>query len=249
MSKWAYKDEKRCEEISAFAAAQLNHNNRYYCLNPKCNAFMYVSNLNGLSNPYFKAKPTQPHITGCEYAKTTGQHYTFNEKSFNYEVALGNLCKPDSLHKSTTSTIARSDSIRHQASNKKSFPTLYEIYTFLKSRNTKSVINGRTIASMLADNRSIYYYKNGIRKNKIVELKYCKYNTDKLSIIFTYPFEEKKFYIEAIFNDKELFKSINRELYNNSQSIIVIAGNFNYNKSTRNYDIEIINKKQICLVK
>ena len=254
MSDWAYKDKTRLERISAYAAAKLNHNLDYYCPNPKCNAVMHIVCHHGLNRPYFRAKPSMPHIDGCAFAKSSGQIDDYIEKSFNYSSAIQNLLKPSASRKLNSEPAKDTNKYDETELNEKPLKTLREMYSCFKKLDPQDCYNGMKIASMLADTRSYSYYRKGISGEKIVELKYLNYYPDKKTINFKYPADfdkaanRKILFVKAVFEDETLFKTINKTLYNNREGIIVMAGIFKYNSETNSFNTCAISKKQFYIV-
>ena len=85
MSKYAYRDEMRTDEIPAKDAQKTDRNTRFYCPNPKCDAHLYIASVNGSVSAYFTANDEKhPHIDGCDFyeknTKITAENFHGEEK-------------------------------------------------------------------------------------------------------------------------------------------------------------------------
>ena len=251
MSKYAYRDEMRTDEIPAKDAQKTDRNTRFYCPNPKCDAHLYIASVNGSVSAYFTANDEKhPHIDGCDfYEKNTNFIPSrFKEEEFDFEAALMQLTIPkkstskESLGKVTLGT-----------SSLKPPHTIRQIYSMCKAYSYKDKYNKIRIGEILLDHRSFDMYKKGVFGWHLIE-GYCKpyYYNDKT--------EPKEMYLMLSkydltyssilrYADLNLFKEISQMLYNNRDKKIVVSAKWERAKDYNSFAGKITSKQQILVVK
>lgn len=258
MSFWAYKDISHINSISAEEAKTEDKSINYFCPNPNCPAIMHISHCDGISKARFRALPSHPHIESCEYHRGGYQEDQFEEKSFNFNNALQNLMSNNSLQHQNSKIKNNTNNLSNSHNNNiKALKTLNEIYNVFKAKPINSEYNGIPIISMLADERSSFFYTKGIWGYKIVEtnyVSYYKYNNDlneiKYIICLKYCTHIITHYITLVFNDSKTSKNIQNLLYNNKNKKIIIAANFNTNNTNGAIKITatINSERQIIII-
>lgn len=259
MSSWAYKDILRTNSITAEEAKMANKDTNYFCPNADCSAIMHISHCYGVSKARFRSLTSHPHIENCPYQRKGYQKDLFDEKKFDFDSAIENLM---SVNGSTKTNINiqehRNKFFRHTKNKKKALSTLNEIYNVLKIEAIDNEYNGVTVKSMLADDRSAFFYTKGIWGYKIVETKYVRYYKDtkcmgenKYVICLKYPYSKVANHIILTFDKPKLSKNVQNLLYNNQNKKIIVAAYFISSKDKNDalrISTRITSEKQIILI-
>lgn len=178
MSMYAYTGIARIDEEKVIANAIMDRTKgiRYYGLNPKCNAKMYLKSYDGERNSFFAASGKPGHIEYCPY----GSDNTFNldivnEEEFNAEFAISNLMNPlensKILIENKKITINKVKESKEKADKENIPHTIKQIYDMCKSYDCNTIFNNQTIGQILIDCRSIYMFSRGIFGYWVIEAK------------------------------------------------------------------------------
>lgn len=247
MAMYVYKDDIRTEILLARNAQKKDKNIRFYCPNPKCNAHMYIRNMDGVAASYFAANPSHRHIEGCYGSSKGFNPNNYDEDKFEFDNALL------ALTTSSKPQIKKITPGEHGTgpSNSKALRTMQQIYSMCKSHDSSDTYNKITIGQMLLDNRSIYMYPKGVFGWRIIEGK-CKrpnfYNSTKneISLIISGDGKEYTFILE--FDDESLFKEIKNVIFPNRDYLIAIAGNWRSSGIFNVFCTTFSSKKQYKIV-
>ena len=240
MSNIACKDENRSTIIYAEIAKEKNVDAKYYCPNKECDARLKICSINGLMRPHFRADREHKHIENCPYGSnivSNTDYYKYNENMLYINNQRNN------------NRNVGNNEINNNPDNSKPISTIKQIYAMCKNTNVRDKYVNIEIYKMLVDNRSMFFYINGIFGNKIVECKirgeyfYCK---EKQEIYL----HVKNYKLVLHFNDNELFNSIKHTIWNNKSKTIIVAGNWKkiQNNNVITCHTTIITKKQIGIV-
>ena len=251
MSNIACKDENRSTIIYAEIAKEKNVDAEYYCPNKECDARLKICSINGLMRPHFRADREHKHIENCPYGSnivSNTDYYKYNQEKFDFNNAIENMLHINNQR--NNNGYIENDEINNNSDNSKPISTIKQIYAMCKNTNVRDKYVNIEIYKMLVDNRSMFFYINGIFGNKIVECKirgeyfYCK---EKQEIYL----HVKKYKLVLHFNDNELFNSIKHTIWNNKSKTIIVAGNWKkiQNNNVITCHTTIITKKQIGIIK
>lgn len=247
---YVYKNAARTNLLFAKNAKNQDKGVRFYCPNPKCDAHMYISNIDGVSASYFRATRSHKHTEGCPYGISNGfDPNKYNEKSFEFDNALMSLMSPSPPQSKSISPREHGNGIVIPKPPR----TIRQIYSMCKSHEYSDRYNGQTIGKMLLDNRSIHMYPKGVFGWKIIEAK-CKrpnfYDSDKMEISLVVAFIEKNDYTFVLkFDDEKLFKEIKNIIFSNKNYLIIVAGQW-YSTGTYNvFQTTFSSKKQLSIIK
>lgn len=255
MVNFAYKDKARLEKdkLEANKAKISDKGVEFYCPNHSCNAKLTIRSLG--DDAYFAAKKTAPHVCGCPYKSINGNYHKYDEKMFDFDILINDLCA-QSLTSNHTSTQHPTSHSKTSSSSEGAIRTLRLLHSMCKDKNIDDTYNNQVIGRMLLDDRSITKYHNrGIWNNKIVECISERYNLDKKEIWLSAPITTSTYKIILIFNDKNLYEKIKNRIWKNSpthnfQNVgMVVAGNWSkYLDKINHFKTEITSEKQIILL-
>ena len=256
MVNFAYKDKARLEKdkLEANKAKISDKGVEFYCPNHSCNAKLTIRSLG--DDAYFAAKKTAPHVCGCPYKSINGNYHKYDEKMFDFDILINDLCA-QSLTSNHTSTQHPTSHSKTSSSSEGAIKTLRLLHSMCKDKNIDDTYNNQVIGRMLLDDRSITKYHNrGIWNNKIVECISERYNLDKKEIWLSAPITTSTYKIILIFNDKNLYEKIKNRIWKNSpthnfQNVgMVVAGNWSkyLDKINNHFKTEITSEKQIILL-
>lgn len=251
MSNIACKDENRSTIIYAEIAKEKNVDAEYYCPNKECDARLKICSIDGLMRPHFRADREHKHIENCPYGSnivSNTDYYKYNQEKFDFNNAIENMLHINNQR--NNNGYIENDEINNNSDNSKPISTIKQIYAMCKNTNVRDKYVNIEIYKMLVDNRSMFFYINGIFGNKIVECKvrgeyfYCK---EKQEIYL----HVKNYKLVLHFNDNELFNSIKRTIWNNKSKTIIVAGNWKkiQNDNVINCHTTIVTRKQIGIIK
>lgn len=250
MSNIACKDENRSTIIYAEIAKEKNIDAEYYCPNKECDARLKICSIDGLMRPHFRADREHKHIENCPYGSnivSNTDYYKYNQEKFDFDNAIENMLHINNQRNNNRNV--GNNEINNNPDNSKPISTIKQIYAMCKNINVIDKYANIEIYKMLVDNRSMFFYINGIFGNKIVECKirgeyfYCK---EKQEIYL----HVKNYKLVLYFNDNELFNSIKHTIWNNKRKTIIVAGNWKkiQNNNVITCHTTIITKKQIGIV-
>lgn len=251
MSMYAYKDAARTQDISAKEAQVQDKGTRFYCPNPLCDAHLYIANLDGLRSPYFTAnRKEHPHVEDCDCRKAAKvfSPNNFKEEGFVLEDVISELMQ---IEEDSTGGVAPHKS-HSQGSITPQVPhTISQIYWMCKTYSCRDTYNSIPIGMILLDKRSFYMYSKGVFGHHLIEA-YCKsryFDPEGFGIIFLELSHEETTYSFVLeFQDKVLFRSVERRLRNNRNRRIVIAGRWSKYSKYNFFSTLITSKKQITVI-
>ena len=250
MSNIACKDENRSTIIYAEIAKEKNVDAEYYCPNKECNARLKICSIDGLMRPHFRADREHKHIENCPYGSSIiskTDYYKYNQEKFDFDNAIENMLHINNQRNNNRNV--GNNEINNNPDNSKPISTIKQIYAMCKNTNVRDKYVNIEIYKMLVDNRSMFFYINGIFGNKIVECKvrgeyfYCK---EKQEIYL----HVKNYKLVLHFNDNESFNSIKHTIWNNKSKTIIVAGNWKKIQTDNviTCHTTIVTKKQIGIV-
>ena len=94
-------------------------------------------------------------------------------------------------------------------------------------------------------------YPKGCFGNKIIEATVGKifYDDERKEVYLTSPINSKKYTFVLSFLDKDNYKEIRSEIYNNMDKIIVIAGKWESSGKWNKFISKVYSKKQVAIIK
>lgn len=247
MASYAFKNKERTERIAASEAVYLDHGFNYYCPNPACNARMHIVQA---SVPYFAANQAAPHIEHCFYAsKSAFDPGKYDENSFD----LGAVIRSLFAEGSPTSKTSVKQYKEHEHSCGLPIKTLRVLYDMCKSKGIDQLYNGFPINKIIYDSRCQGELSQTINGFRIVECEAIKgklYDKDQLSISLRAPATSpQNGTFVLLFNDKNLFWERQNLIFSNRDKIIIVAGMWESGADARTRYTQVINKKQIIVIK
>lgn len=247
MSMYVFKDSERREKLSVKDATERDKGVRYFCPNPRCDARMFLWNLEGESKSFFRASGTPGHVENCPF----GSDNTYNpnnvkEEGFDSDDAIARLMIGGNIQ---TGTGGSSD--KHGSGEIKEIVphTIGQIYDMCKAHYCKDTFNGQVIGQILVDGRSIYMYPKGIYGYRLIEARCRTRLYDRASIFLETPVNTVKYQLELRIKDAELFREIRDLLYANRDHVVVVAGKWEASGTYNCFVTEFNNKKQIKVTK
>ncbi|WP_454960960.1 hypothetical protein [Capnocytophaga leadbetteri] len=251
MSNIACKKEDRNTIIYAEIAKEENIDTEYYCPNNECDARLKIYSRNGLMRPHFRADREHKHIENCPYGSniiSKTDYYKYNQEKFDFDRAIENMFHINNQRNNNENI--ENDEINNNPDNSKPISTIKQIYAMCKNTNVRDKYANIEICKMLVDNRSMFFYINGIFGNKIVE---CKvrggyYYSKEKQEVYLY-IENYKLVLH--FNDNRLFDSIKRTIWNNKSKTIIVAGNWKkiQKDNVITCHTTIVTRKQLGIIK
>ena len=220
MSNIACEEEDRSTIIYAEIAKEENVDTEYYCPNKECNARLKICSIDGLMRPHFRADREHKHIENCPYGSnivSNTDYYKYNQEKFDFDRAIENMFHINNQRNNNGNI--ENDEINNNPDNSKPISTIKQIYAMCKNTNVMDKYANIEICKMLVDNRSMFFYINGIFGNKIVECKVRgRYYSKEKQEVYLY-IENYKLVLH--FNDYELFDSIIHTIWNNRSKTII----------------------------
>ncbi|MGZ0042356.1 hypothetical protein [Paenibacillus polymyxa] len=249
MAMYAYKDAARTVKILARDAQKQDKSNRYYCPNHKCDAHMFIRNIEGVSASYFGAIHSHGHINNCPHGASNGFNLNdYDEDTFEFDNALLALTMPG------MSQTKKELPGEHGSGNAKASPprTIRQIYSMCKAHDCSDTYNGVKIGKMLLDNRSVYMYPKGVFGWRIIEAK-CKrphfYDSVKKEISLIASTDEEEYTFILKFESEKLFKEIKNVIFSNRECFTVVAGRWSSSGTFNVFCTTLSSKKQLAIIK
>ena len=259
MADYAYKDSARKQRIYADDIHIMNYKGiRCWCKNTKCDAHMYIVKPENPHESFFRASKKVKHSGACGSECNHFNKNEFDESGFYFPDVLRNL-------EYSTSTTMRTSIANTKLSsnilseNKKTVTTIRQIYTMCTNTPIDDSYGGIVIKDILADERSFYFYTNGIEGYKLVECNYYRYDRTALTIWMNYPcyfvYPATRYYVQLEFADQELYNKMLPRIYDTKHNgIIIVSGNWkitNISKFAKpiKSKCKIYSEKQIAVIK
>lgn len=254
MASYSFKDYKRTECLYASDAIIEDRNKTFYCPNPYCDAHMHICAMDGSKRAYFRATEEQfQHIDNCPYSsKAIGFNSNeYDEEMFQFDNAINNLLNTAREQRRPV------NQGEHPEGEVRRHPprTLNQIYAMCKSYEVHHRYGDKEIGEMLLDNRSLFKYSKGCFGIRIIEAQADNffYSKEKLQIYLTAPLKSEynsNYYSFILqFQNKDVFKKIKNEIYNNRNNIIVIAGEWKKSEKYNCFISNVNNSRQVYIVK
>ncbi|WP_300724269.1 hypothetical protein [Lactobacillus hominis] len=250
MSNYAFKNKNNNGQLmSPISANQAQTNNTsrfYYCPNAKCSAYLYVCSRHGSTSAYFAATHADHrHIPNCPYGHNIDfDEDKYDEQAFNYDSAFDHLITASTVtvqqHPNNSTARINNPTGTHP------IRTIRQIYCMCKSLDIHDTYNSIQIYEMLVDTRSIGIYNATIYGKRLIETtvpRYC-YNSTEQEIYL----ELNPYNITLKFDDFDLYSFMKNRIYENSDKLIVVAGDW---QQIAQYHIEtkIVSKKQVMVLR
>ena len=104
---------------------------------------------------------------------------------------------------------------------------------------------------MILDDRSKYRYPKGCFGNRVIEANVNGrlYNDEKKEVYLASPITSKKYTFILSFSDEDIYKKIRSEIYNNRDTIIVIAGKWASSGEYNKFTSKVNETKQVAIIK
>lgn len=252
MSNIAFIDKERTRRITAEEATKCNVGTRYYCLNNRCDAHLFVCSVNGMNKAHFRASLKEhKHIDKCPYASQQLRDFDINEYEenlFDFNRIIEAMFQNENQVNVYCQNQNRNNEINDEREKVKKINTILQLYAMCKSKNIRDKYGEFEIFKMLVDERSLFFYTKGIYGYKVIECNVKKYfyNSEKKEI---YLFIDN-YNLVLEFEDKALFENVKGSLYSNRDRLIIVAGNWQKQNCKNNtFYTKIITKKQMHILK
>lgn len=257
MPNYAFKDKNRTKIIYADSNDIMNYKQvRCYCRNPNCNAHMYIYNPEHPNKAFFKASGVPPHNGACGIALSNFKKTKYNESEFRFPDNFLYLLDAEDRNENVNINVNRNvnaDSATNADSVIiKPIRTLKELYNMLINTGIDDTYNNYHIRDIIADERTVDIYNNGIVGMKLVECNFYRYDENR--IIMNYPLYTPNNvlnHIELRFNDKSpLFnKVLNCVKGKKHDGVVIVFGNFIYDNENQISYVNITSLNQIAVIK
>ena len=171
MSLIAYSDPEKTKIVSAkyleLHGSNADTSARYFCPSPGCDASMIFARATEHRCAHFQALPSTPHSDGCIYNRLpTYDPGSYDEKNFDFRSFIDYLGR---LEKDMNQKAATHGLGQRPQTGKKPLSTLRLVYTMLKNHNPNDWVGGRSVKTMILDNRTFESNFDNFYGNCIVE--------------------------------------------------------------------------------
>ena len=171
MSLIAYSDPEKTKIVSAkyleLHGSNADTSARYFCPSPGCDASMIFARATEHRCAHFQALPSTPHSDGCIYNRLpTYDPGSYDEKNFDFRSFIDYLGR---LEKDMNQKVAAQGLEQRLQTGKKPLSTLRLVYTMLKNHNPNDWVGGRSVKTMILDNRTFESNFDNFYGNCIVE--------------------------------------------------------------------------------
>ncbi|MES5109599.1 hypothetical protein ABVC38_00395 [Lactobacillus iners] len=250
MAYYAFKNKDHLGNLTgkiyATQALQGDLNQPYYCPNPACDALLYICSAQGSRQPYFSANHADHrHIFRCAYGSDLNfDKNNYDENSFDYNTLFNNLTS-DNQKNNHRKNANQKGPTQHIATNIHPIRTIRQLYFMCKSSDIHDTYNGFKIWCMLLDSRSLPIYEHKTLTNCLIEttVSHPSYNNIKNEVYL----ELDSYTLTLNFNENKLFKSIKNTVFNNSDKLVIVAGDWQM-VAPDHYQTTIQTKKQIMVL-
>jgi hypothetical protein len=247
MAMYVFEDEKRTKKLKVKDAIKRDKGIRYFCPNPRCNARMFLWNVEGEKKSYFRASSNPKHTDHCPY----GSDNSYNPNNITEEGFVSDdviermMLEREKQQKHDNETNNQGNGIQGET-----FPhTIQQVYDMCKAYPCNNEFNGQTIGQILIDDRSIYMYPKGVFGYRLIEARSRKLLYKDTSIFLETPIGDMRYQLELKYKKPQLFKEIRELLYNNRNHVIVVAGKWESSGKFNCFATKFNSKKQIKVLK
>lgn len=216
------------------------HNDTFYCINPKCNCeYKYKSYNSNKINPHFCKLKSSQHVENCWgplVDSISNDVDCFDLSDFSSETLLKKL---------STSSITNHKQVASKPINSSErkigyIHTLRQLKDFCLLNDNETILDQNTmIKDVFCGRKTQFLYTRYVTGIKLVECQYHHYDKKDRSIYFTYPYKSKPLIkLQIVFNSKKCFYKIKNELFKNPDKIVYIFATFkdDYSNSAIIYD-------------
>lgn len=251
MANYAFIDEARTQKIYANDDNIMKYKSvRCYCKNPKCDAKMFIYMPEHKNSAYFKASGKPGHQGACGLSPYHFPKVNYIEEEFVFPQGLFSLLndKREGQHKGGKDGTGGG---KQGEIERRPLRGLKEVYAMLTNTDIDDTYNNYLIRDMIADERTLQYYRNGIRGYKVVECNFYKYFDEGLTITMNYPpFPNRKKSLELWFESKELYEKMKPRIKGkNHDGIVVVFGEWKISTTDVINYVSISSEKQIAVIK
>ena len=250
MANYAYRDKERRDIILASEALEENRDKSFYCPYPLCNSKLFVCAGDGSRKAYFRAtKSAYKHIANCPYANSSVvfDDNKFNQSDFLFENAMQDLLVANNSNPSNRNSKISS----YGKHDNHTLSTLKQIYSMCKQFPPNYSYGNEKIGRMILDDRTAYWYPNGVFGFKIIEscVKGRFYDNDKNEIYLVAPIANPNYHFILSIPDINLYRKIRNMVFENKDKFIIVAGEWKLSDFRHDYfKTTIYNKKQIAIL-
>ena len=173
MSLIAYSDPEKTKIVSAkyleLHSSDADTSARYFCPSPGCEASMIFVRATEHRCAHFQALPSGPHSDGCIYGRLSAYDSgNYDERNFNFRSFMDYL---GGLENDLNQKTADHSQGQRPQTGKKPLSTLRLVYTMLKNHAPNDLVGGRSVKTMLLDDRTFESNFDNFYGNRIVEAK------------------------------------------------------------------------------
>ena len=171
MSLIAYSDPEKTKIVSAkyleLHGSNADTSARYFCPSPGCDASMIFARATEHRCAHFQALPSAPHSDGCIYSCLPAYDSgSYDERNFDFRSFIDYLGR---LENGLNQKAATHGLGQRPQTGKKPLSTLRLVYTMLKNHNPNDWVGGRSVKTMILDNRTFESNFDNFYGNCIVE--------------------------------------------------------------------------------
>ena len=171
MSLIAYSDPEKTKIVSAkyleLHGSNADTSARYFCPSPGCDASMIFARATEHRCAHFQALPSTPHSDGCIYSCLPAYDSgSYDERNFDFRSFIDYLGR---LENGLNQKAATHGLGQRPQTGKKPLSTLRLVYTMLKNHNPNDWVGGRSVKTMILDNRTFESNFDNFYGNCIVE--------------------------------------------------------------------------------
>lgn len=241
----AYLDSDRTQYISVLQALVEDHNIRYFCPNPRCDAYLYICQTDGNRNGYFAAnRKLHRHIEYCPYSSgdaTIAELYV--EPEFDYKKAILKI-ETRVPYRPSRQTEDRRIGIQATSNISCRQPTtVRELYTLCKQHLPNEEFNNSKFGEILFDERSEDMHSSGPSGQMLVEaVKKPWFFENKGHKIFLKTATTHRYKLNIRVPDYRIYGQFKDTIFHNQDSKIVLAGTWTLG-SDGTYSSLTINRK------
>lgn len=276
MSLLAYCDADRTKSVLARDLAlhgtPEERAKRFFCQSPACHArmaFRAAAEVPGGGCACFFALPSAPHTENCSYSHLTAYDPDkHDEKSFDFK---NFICYLEQEQKALTQQTA---GCGNGTQSKKPLTTLQQVHGMLKNHAPKEWLGGRTVSSMLLDDRSFdEYYAHfngshiveaivnegwsfaegrpapeGVQLNALEKRERLQYYS---KLYLTLRVKGRSIIFSVYFNDTKLFEKMRKQITGGKvdykafdKPFVVVAGNWELVPGTNHHYITIVKNRK-----
>lgn len=205
-------------------------NNKFKCINEKCDAKLHYVSSNGSRIPYFRTNPNNPHIPNCDYYYNGGGNIKYTGTNFNLKDSLKYIINFSSKAGSKSNHKPK-NKILKKNNKSETFPrNIKSIYSALLQNINGSFGDIKNVNDVLCceATRDQHSILNGILLVK-AKVGYDPKEENTLGLFYPTLYSENQIKLKVRFSNPIFFKQFSSKCINNKEFPILIFAEFNNN--------------------